>query len=459
MRRAVFLLMAAAISSVVAACSQSTVFSPDLDAKPPGSRTDGGVTPPDGGEGDGSGSCTPPTHLIIEVNGSDSKLRMGWTGLGHNIKIGNGVETAVELFGCTDNCTQCRFSGPVDVPDATLNHQRCVGATHIECDSDADCTGQGTGKCRYFLGPNIDVSLSGELELCALVHFEDLASPIPNGPRSDASAVQGSVNLVTGETTLNSMNVRLYTSLLWGCGVCSNDDTLGDGQLDGICTTKGFLDAPVARNGEPCDNQGTSASGQRGSYECPPHEMNYNLGVPTQIGPLSTSDFEWTLTNDSPSCGAEPGSRCWCGLCDDPADQPCRSDSDCNGTCGPVNTTKPDACVQPGSLPFLVPAACNVNDEEHNTGTCTATLLGGPFTAPSSACFGDDGVVNQKLRAFGDPGEFDATGTSQSTIAGLACLPNSANATIATGLGLAGPAVFELPIKTTIVGGDSRSPE
>lgn len=453
MRAAISLPTLLLASCLLAGCPQSKSLGPDTGSTPP--AFDGGE-PVDAELVDAPATdhCTPPSHLIVEVDGTGSQLRFGWTGAGHDFRMSNGVETALELFDCSVDCTRCRFTGPVKLPVPGLNHQRCVGAEHNTCEKDSDC-GEA-GKCRFFLGPALDASNTANIKLCALVHFEDLESPIPNGSRSDASAIQGSVDFSTGEANMNSMNVLMYTSIQFGgadCGVCEGDTTQGDGVLSGTCASRVGDGDPGPRFGEACDTQAVTAAGRAISYECPPDGLNYDGGVPTQIGPLATSTFEWTLSDQSPECGAAPGKPCWCGICDDPPGQPCHADTDCDGRCEAAATTQPNRCVQQGDGKFD-PAPCTVTDAVRNTGECDIEFIY-PLKI-GAGCFGDEGVPGKKLRAIGVPGAFDDEGVSTAVIAGLACLPGSSNMTIGAGLGLPGPAMFELPIRTRMVGGESR---
>ena len=445
-------VIAAVHSLLVLSCSQSSTHPPDRFARPPVPPDDAGVE--DASLAEDASVCTPPSHLLIEVLGSESELRLGWSGFGHIIKLNDGVQTAVELFDCSEDCQRCRFTGPVPVPGGSINHKRCLGATHVECDSDEDCSGEGAGQCRYFVGPATQIAFTESIVLCALVHFEALPNPIPNGSRDDASAIQGFVDLETGASTLNSMNVRLFTN---GCGSCLNDDVVGDGNFDGTCSIKGFLGEPIGRDGEPCDTQATS-DGKPVSYECAAPLLDASSGVPTQIGPLTTGKFERTLTVDSPPCDAEDGSYCWCGECTLGPKTPCSRDSECAlGTCGPALGTKPDACEIGMDPEATVPGTCEIDDPERNTGTCPAYLRFGDLALPATtSCFGDGGQLGQSISALGKKGAFNEEGVSLSTIAGIACLPRSSNEGIANALGLAGPGLFEFPIRTTILrGGDA----
>lgn len=360
---------------------------------------------------------------------------MGWSGLGHKIRLADGIEFGMEVFGCDDRCEECRFSGPVRTPKAGIVHQRCVGATENTCSSDEDCG--SNGKCRYYLGPNFDLKITDDLALCSLAFFEPLENAIPNGERLDSAPVQGIMNLKSGKSTVTSMNMRIYSALI--CGECGNDPTVGDGLLGGTCST-------LTRFGQPCDVVATSPTGKRVSYECPP-VGDPALGIAVQMAPLSTDSIVWTLTSDSPKCAGESGSRCWCGICDDPPDRMCRRDADCIGTCQPAPRTKPDACVQ--GIPYAN-AACSITDQERNIGSCTAQISDSIFTTPAG-CFGGDGVLDTKIAAVGDYQAFDENGVATATLAGLACMPQSASAQIGDALGLPGPASVEIPMTVTIL--------
>ncbi len=436
----------------LAACSASPV-APDRDPAAPllPDKSDASTADEDASTGP---RCEPPEFLIIQPKGTEASIRMGWRGVGHNVRLNDGVSTAVRLFDCSDDCRTCRFSGPVPVPNSAVDNQRCTLATAKKCSSDDACGSNDV--CRYFLGPSVNVSMPGEIRLSAVAYFEPLETKVTNGSILDESPIQGTLDLVTGQSTISSLNIKIATALFGA--KCVGDPTPFDGPLSGSCEgVAPYIGPPIA-----CDVSGIGPDGNRSSYECPQWGGDV-VPVAIQLAPLKTTDQTWQLEADSPDCGSAPGKKCFCGTCDDPPNKMCHRDIDCAGRCEPAVGTKPDACKVPGLGCYAFPdlpgcdATCFETDEERGVGRCTVRLEGSAVPTlhlDNGSCFTDDGVLGAGIRAKGMADSFDKDGVANVTMAALACMPPSNSAVVGQAFGLPGPASIELPVISTLVGGD-----
>ena len=401
----------------------------------------------DGGDADGGldgSTCGAPTHMLVRLLDDDASLSPGWSGFSHRLSLPETAAYAVEVTGCDDTCTLCRFRGPVNHEGLPLNPLRCADDTRVTCTSDADC-GEDD-ECRHFIGPtsNAAVSIGAGLDVCVSVFFEPLAEAILNGSEPDTAAIQGYADLSTGQMTLTSFNIGT-SQVLGVCRQCDGDTTTLDGERDGTCSG----DGPDIT----CDSQGSVA---KASLDCMP--AGPSLGAFTlQFGPMATTSFEWELSESSPDCGLEPGKKCWCGVCEDPdGGAPCRQDSDCpSGSCGPTENSRTDACGTWTEEDGFTDTDCTVVDEDRNIGSCTAVLPGTETETGQEAadvsCFGGAGALGTSLRAYGEPSEYEG-GVSRPTLAGIACMPSTGNAGTDEVSGLPGVGAFEVGFEVTLVG-------
>lgn len=387
----------------------------------------------DGGNVDGSSdatmSCSPPSMMVMRT-AEGSSLRVGWTGLGHGIEMPPDSAYAVELFDCDSDCRTCRFSGPRAVPGVEYSQFRCSNDTNVICDNDDDCDG---ATCRFYMGAGLETNIGGT-GACARVGFTQLDAPVPNGSRQDASPVQGSVDLVTGDLRVDQITLHVDQGL---CNYCENDGTTGDNVLGGTCSL----------GGADCDAQSPATLGNFLSFNCP---WTVSLGeFDLDIAPLRTNAVEWTLGDDSPDCGAEGGKKCFCGVCND--GRMCHVDSDCDsGGCNSVASSRPDGCDDDPSALSITPASCTATDTDHNVGSCRFSVT--PLVQfPSLPCFADNGAIGSSVRVFGAPGTF-ANDNASLTLASLACLPSAddGNALDNT-LGIPGLAAVEIKFRAELI--------
>jgi hypothetical protein len=450
--------------SFLLACGAESSLQPDTDenAVPP-AIPDASVDAPITTDGPITPTCTPPTHMLLRNMPQGASIRPGWTGLAHNIGIPENVVYAVETFDCAEDCSLCKFRGPVQHELLPFNAQRCVRNTRLACESDEDCG--GAGPCRTFYGPGIEAAVEtgilGEQTVCLTLYFEEVA-PNPLKPNADPSPILGTVYLDDGRIYLDSQNIKSRQQF-GACNYCAGEtlDEESNGKREGTCTGSD----PESVIPLPCDTQGRDGKGHGFSLDC--RSIGPEVGSFTlQNGPMSTTTKALELSDASPNCGGEPSSKCWCGLCtgNNPAGQVCTSNAACeernNGTCGPAPGMKPDGCAN-HDFPYS-PLACNVTDADHNTGTCNVRIPGsdiGPFTsfADGAPCFGGGGEIGAKLQAFGepDPNGFNENGESFPTLASVVCVPGSGNATVDNSAGMPGVGVFEVKWQITLVGGSS----
>ncbi|MCA9581438.1 MAG: hypothetical protein KC416_06560 [Myxococcales bacterium] len=440
---------------LVPGCGEGAKSPPTTDAAAPRSGTDAGEDAGDAANPPGTPpECVkPPTHMKIELQGSEGTIRLGHTGFGHGIKLLDGVEWYVELFDCDDSCGECSLSGPVSFPGTPVSHRRCVLAPETECNSDTDCPGSST--CAFFLGPTVETKVYENLQLCSLVHFAELDQPIKNGKREqDTAPVQGSVNLRDGTLFITSMNIGVAS---WGnifgsgCGRCNNDETPFDGNRTGICQDPALFD-----HGLTCDVQGTRANGAKASYECyPAWQTPSRYALQLAQAPLATRAIEWTLTDQHPNC-ASGGGKCWCGLCEGDPTTPCHPDAPCPGgaKCITAARSAADTCVMPvlGYPPAPCPEPAADSDlGKRGLAECTAQVPETIFSA-RRVCFSGNGVPGATISARGAASPY-RDGGIEPLVAALACFPASGDPDLDKAMGNPGPALIEMPIRAEPVGG------
>ncbi|MCA9581590.1 MAG: hypothetical protein KC416_07325 [Myxococcales bacterium] len=397
----------------------------------------------DAGMSEVDDACRPPTHMIVRLLGSDSLFRVGWTGLGHGFSFASDSAVAVELRGCTADCTECLFRGPVDLPlevgsAGPVNHHRCANDTSRACTADADCAASVGGSCEFYLGPSfaVDFDKNGEREACAQIQFKEIESD------RDRAPIQGTVNLVDGQVSFSHFGLAIQQGTL--CGQCEGDDMLFDGKRDGTCAHPPPPTGtdPAPRDGKACETHTVAAGGWFASYDCPAGpgvlgDIELDLGV----SGLSTPGVEWTLTAASPACEQDPDKKCWCGECSNPPGQPCRDSGDCatGAVCGAAANSAPSGCLD----------TCVATDEDRGVGTCS-TLFG------QQSCFLGDGAEGSTMKALGRQDPFEG-GRSQSRVATLACFsgaPDGEDGTIHQLLGFPAPSAIEAELELTLLGGD-----
>ncbi|MCA9602937.1 MAG: hypothetical protein R3A78_03250 [Polyangiales bacterium] len=442
---------------LVMGCAQEHGIAPSFVDASLSAPSDAG---PDSSKGDLDGNvptqCQPPTHMLVRLMPESASIRPGWSGLAHNVALPKNVAYAVELFGCDETCTQCYFRGPVAHPSLPFNAQRCVHNAAQQCTEDSDCGSKG--QCAFYYGPGVDTTMritdGFEVPICIRMWFEELSEALVNGGNADTSPVQGSINLVNGNMTVTSLNLRTDQRPAL-CPKCLNDTGgPGDGVREGHCEQ-------LIGTGPSCDVQGVTSGNSGFSLDCAP--IGDSIGsFALQNGPMRTADVFWELDDQSPDCSsAAPGLKCWCGQCNSPAGKACSKDNQCDDFCGPAPSMRPDACGDWTLLGGQTDLACTITDTERNTGKCTAVVPGilnpifnTPIVRPNTSCFGGDGIPGAKIRVLGEPDAFDA-GHAQPKLASLACVPASGYPQVDQSSGFPGLGAYEVQLDITLIGGSS----
>lgn len=363
---------------------------------------------------------TCPTHLDMELIGSQSRFSPGSSGIAHGVGLAQGSRVSVEVLACDDDCRRCTFRGPVrgePVAEPAIT-QRCLNRVATTCSSDEECeaAGPGAGPCRFIFPP---VSAQIILPSCTLVYFD----PVTLG--EDPSPMQGTIDLLTGEADLPVMNLAIAVSLQNGaCIECLGDTTPFDGVANGTCAT----------GGQSCDVNGIgTVVASTTSYDCPP-PPNAPINIALPANGTSTASRMWTMDDTRPRCtanGAQTGEPCWCGVCSDGA--PCIADNECAvGTCGaagtaqdPINTSN-DSCS----------GTCDW-DPTSRAGTCSDD--------PAKSCFPSGLGASMAARGAAEVNQ----GFFISQLANLVCMPALDGNFLDAVSGFPGPMLFEARFKVT----------
>ena len=349
-------------------------------------------------------SC--PTHLDLELQGSESRFEPGYTGLAHKVGLATGSNLSVAITECDESCRRCSFTGPVRPPLAVQRvvAQRCLGALAQVCTTDDDC-GVG-GSCRFVFPP---ISSSFGIPTCSLTYFEPVVA-------AETSAVQGVFDLQTGEMDMAVLNLAVAVTS-GACQQCTMDPAPYDGIQGGLCTISGV----------PCDivGVGTLFTAQT-SYDCPLGMLLATIPLPGTAA--TTGTLRWTMDASRPNCTAmgATGKYCWCGMCS--TGTSCIKDGDCAvGKCG----------VASG------PASATYTTNNHNcalgVGTCNwdpVTRRGRCADNVTTPCFPDSGSIVAAGSSTVDKGFYI------SKIATLRCMPSFGVPTDPAA-GFPGPMLFE----------------
>ncbi|MCA9603418.1 MAG: hypothetical protein KC417_15400, partial [Myxococcales bacterium] len=393
-------------------CSSAKTANPVRDASilSPDGGGDGG-----GGDGKAPESCDPPTHMFIEFLTDGTKIDLGYSGLSYGTTLNVGASTTVKITDCDSDCaTNCRFVGPVAHPDPNhIDLRRCRSDTRKECSSDADC---GTGECTYFLTSHSvsQLPVLTNLESALLLEFKTLdgADPWP---------IKGSVDLSTGRVDVTRVNLRVHQ---WMQGLleqpapgCDNDTTPNDGIPNGDCT--GTVTGKCDVHGQP--GQGPSVIKRSTSLDCPlPGVNDPSEYFDVDLGRLSTSGDSLEITDASPKC-TDGGGKCWCGLCDDPPDAPCKTSRDCNGGKGTCGGGVSNAKIRyDGCYHDFEPASCGGGI--YGAGQCRLNQAW--LIDYALRCHPGGGAVGARIELEGaqsasGPGQVD------SVLTGITCIPRT----------------------------------
>ena len=412
-----------------------------------------------------AGGAECPARVTFETTDAAS-VDAGWSGQAHGQALPGGtLDLATTCANATPPCGACTIDGLVHGgahPERCKNDPAmpCTTATEI-----ADCGGPDT--CLTLLGPPQSIGFAG-FQLCLV-------------PGVDAGGVSGTIDVESGALTATiAPEVTIFSSAN-GCPRCLGDIAVDDGVPDGTCDS-----GPNA--GDFCDANAVSTYSDFGptSFGCPPPANGIAGRVRPRI-PLSTGLQTMTLTADSPNCIGEPGSKCFCGTCNNAngdlcsvhADcpmsggapgvcngrrcaggtndgTPCVTNSECpSGLCGvPGEPVKPNACLDD----TVNPPPCQDLGAGH--GECPA----GPVTStcanhPNRTCLDDDecdGVPNSCVvanrRCFLDNGVIGGTLSvagaatapvndiaEPTTLGALGCVTSTVNAFLDFAGGFPGP--------------------
>ena len=373
------------------------------ESDPPATVADAGFEP-DAGRG-----C--PTHIRFETVQAQNLTHFGYSGFLHNLEATDG-RPFTSTLDCDDECRVCRFSGVVR-NSGSVNNQRCLLDTSVECETNEECAGNGN-RCVFFLAPANPVNVGGG-EAGNHRYFPDpdeLAAT--TGVRRPALA--GTIDLRNGETVFDSFvivalqNQNLGDIATWrGWPTsCEGDTAPNDGIRDGTCTPSALIrDAnadgqidrdPSPRLGSPCDANAAGLGGNY-SYDCAlSTPYSEPLTVETSLTSLGAM---LALSDDSPMCTdpAAADKRCYCGHCSNTPSRGCASDADCpGGTCG----WAPPDCI-------------------YNTPRLQDGMPNPAFdpTQPIGNCLGTPWVLTKNNNCVGAPCDWDpatSTGTCQAVV-------------------------------------------
>jgi hypothetical protein len=338
--------------------------------------------------GDGRAAAACPSYLDLELDGGDSRFDPGWKGTAHGVGLPSGSRTSVKIDECDAECRRCTFHGPVRGDPTKVVNQRCLKDVSRVCGGPTDPDCGAMGPCRFVFPP---IPSNVGFNTCAIAYFEPLMG--------DAPAVQGVMDLATGESDMPVLNLQLALGLA-NCVNCLGDTMPFDGVRGGKCGGTGAM----------CDVNGTGTM-QTGStsFDCPPSLTNA-VTIALGTNGTSTSSVGWTMDPTTrPMCTASTamGKHCWCGMCNN--GMPCTSGKDCpDGFCGAKNP--------PGNTNIAWSVANN-----NCTGTCNwdaATQSGRCSNDASIKCFPDSGpMIATGLAQVGD-------GFYITQLANLVCMPS-----------------------------------
>jgi hypothetical protein len=363
---------------------------------------------------DGRPHAACPSYLDLELDGADSRFDPGWKGASHGVGLPSGSRTSVKIDECDADCRRCRFHGPVRSDPSVTNviSQRCLKDISKVCGEPTDPDCGAMGPCRFMFPP---IPSNVGFNTCGIAYLEPLTG--------DAPAVQGVIDLATGESDLQVLNLQLALALA-SCVNCQGDPMPFDGVRGGKCGGAGAA----------CDVNGigTMLTGST-SFDCPPSLANAVI-ITLGTNGTSTSSVGWTMDPATrPLCTAASamGKHCWCGMCNNGTT--CTSNKDCpDGFCGAKNP--------PGNTNIPWSVANN-----NCTGTCNWDAA-----TQSGRCSNDTNI-----KCFPDTEPMIATGVAQvkdgfyiAQFANLICMPsfnvgNFLSAAVDTLGGFPGPFLFQ----------------
>jgi hypothetical protein len=320
-----------------------------------------------------------PIGFTFEANGERSFASFGWTGLIHNVRVGErtafGVTTQPSLLpanagtvGCDAPDGICKFAGPVD-PASPVKRRRCLNRMSVQCSSDADCPAEVPSfrRCAYIYDVPVAIPQAGVGGLNGACAF----SWIPVMRAGAAPPITGTLDMSSGELNLQNLTLNLVQNGLQtgvatgtfrgGCMECIGDATANDGIKGGRCTRTGRPN----QNVDPSPDENMSCDTHRvgavadfpGNYsmDCSPSVQLGDTENAAFGGAFNSSGFQVQITDTSPPCTHPDyaGQKCFCGMCPDNATA-CLSNADCGGQqCGflpPNCNPQPTPLTEQGTM-------------------------------------------------------------------------------------------------------------
>ncbi|MBI5506430.1 MAG: hypothetical protein HY899_16680 [Deltaproteobacteria bacterium] len=382
---------------------------------------------------------------------TNTTLSVGWTGTGHGIDLPDHYSISADVT-CpgpgAGSCGSCTIDGVSTVDPQYADFSRCKADPTIPCSppfaNNPACPSGGT--CSYFLGAPLAFSGGGAFTCSLNTLFTDISGTADPDAGSSLLNLELRTIVHTGEGQTQP------------CPLCVDDTTPQDGIKTGHCVG-GAKD--VATNpGWTCDVQafdltysGTDPSHSGPSLDCPPAQPANISGTGLAISlPLTTGSTSLAFQN---ACDAPNGAyMCACGQCSGNVALGCRNDQDCidagAGTCttnggGQAALRKPNACsgFTCDDAGALDRGECGIdtNLDQFCDGFLRASGRGvldclddDTCRSLDTACPGGNcgNCTHLQLRScFMDPIQTSGTpDTENPVLAGLFCLPPTANVSI-----------------------------
>jgi len=352
-------------------------------------------------------------------------LSAGSNGLAHGIDFNDGFSDILAI-DCDDDCANCtlKIDPSKDTPHSFC---RCASDPTISCDTingnDLDDCGGLNNACQCHFGPPLGAFAAGNPACIPIRMTKDYTGTVDLG----TGEWHNPISVVAG--------VHLGLDAAHPCPACTGDITPNDGVRDGACEGG-------ARDGQPCDLNGTHPTWGGVSIDCQPQSLTNISGGGLLLNfELFSHDDEmpFALPCDS------PGGMCPCRVCAGDTTIGCRNDAECPGATGPC-TGGGGAGVQPNACSDRICDADNTchggpvdkycDGKTHPNGdgltSCSNDLdcsIGGNGTCSivqPRRCYADPIV------AHGSPAPFGAE------VGGLACIGLTTSAVINVASGLPG---------------------
>jgi hypothetical protein len=356
-----------------------------------------------------------PSQITYTVDGAQSDLDVGWTGVYHDQSIGSGASLSFSL-DCPGEflgqCGDCALRGPAQ-STTIVDNFRCAEDTSIRCKDHADdCPALiGSQGCRFFFGAPLPIS-GGGIPICVV-------NVIPSPVTGTVSPERG-----TGASDINvDFTIHSGISASQPCPVCSGV-ALGD---EGTCTGG-------ARDGQSCTVDGVNVVFGNTSFDCPP-SSGARIGASTLPLDLTTGTRGQAALSTCAS-GTVTAS-CYCTGQIQPngcADGNCTVTADPGGGEGVCAAGPIDNVCQVESF-----RTCLGNDE------CPAA--GDTCVARSRECLGAVDAAAGTSLPITRTGQASQTKPIQ---VATFCVDATSSAAVNTAAGLPGPGALRLPTETCV---------